>query len=177
MNFVKKTSLFTALLFFVIAAIGCATPPSQTMVDVDLIGDRTVKYLLLDPGQSAEDALVEELTGVEQGQEFHFAVRICDIGEDRREVNCQDTIVLEKVGMNPDPEDTSKVDAQREVTSLFWYDPITLYVAYMERPPGSDLVYRPHQPKLTKCRIDAHNVLQCVEQTQVADLLQFTEQM
>lgn len=152
---------------------GCTTPPVHTMVDADFIGDRTVKYMLLDPGRSRTDAATEE----DLPSEFHFSVRICDLGEDRQEINCEDSIVLRRVGLNPDPESHSTVDAQREVTNLFWYTSEILYVSYLERKRTTSFGDQQYvwEPRVQMCSIDEHNSLYCQPQQALNQILTITE--
>ncbi len=162
--------------FLVLVASACATPPTHTMVDADFVGDRTVKYMLLDPGRSGTAAVVDAATEEDLPAEFHFSVRICDIGDDRGETNCEDSIVLRRVGLNPDPEDQSVVDAKREVTNLFWYDAQTLYVSYMQRRQSESSFDQEYiwEPRVQMCSIGDQNDLRCHPQEGLNQILTIT---
>lgn len=162
---------FVAALALLTTATACSTPTTQTMVDADIIGDRTVKYMLLEPGRTAGEDAAARITGDEDVTEFHFTLRVCDIGDDHQETNCADSTVLRQVAMNPDPEDTSEVDARRSVTSVFWYDARTLYVGYLERPEDSMFDHRP-QPRVRMCRVSDDNHLDCFDQAAINELLE-----
>lgn len=158
-------------------ATGCATPPVHTMVDSDFVGDRTVKYMLLDPGQTRAQAVADAATEEDMPATFHFSVRICDIGEDRQEANCNDSVVLREVGLNPDPESTSRVEATREVTNLFWYDADTLYVSYMQRRKADSMFDQEYiwEPRVQMCSIGQQNTLNCYGQQALNQMLTITE--
>ena len=156
---------------------GCAVPSVHTMVDADFVGDRTVKYMLLDPGRTRGEAVAESISEDELPAEFHFSVRICDIGEDRREINCEDSVVLRRVGLNPDPEDHSVIDAKREVTNLFWYDTEILYVSYLERRLRESAFDEQYvwEPRVKMCAIGERNQLHCRPQEALNQMLTIVE--
>ena len=163
---------FAAALTIMGAMTACGTATTQTMVDADIIGDRTVKYMLLEPGRSGSEDAMRQITDTDV-TEFHFTLRVCDIGDDQQETNCADSKVLRQVAMNPDPEDTTDVDARRSVTTLFWYDAQTLYVGYLERPDTGDSIFdnRP-EPRVRMCHVDNDNQLHCSDQEGINQLLE-----
>ena len=156
-------------------APACATPTTQTLVEADFVGDKTVKYMLLEPGRTRAEAVVDA-TAETTVKQFHFSIRVCDIGSHGEETNCKDSIVLERVGLNPDPQSTALVDADRQVTNLFWYDPQTLYVSYMERRRATEFFDRDYiwEPWVQMCRVLDNNGLYCDYQDGINHLLVIT---
>lgn len=171
------TGALAGLALVIIAFSGCATPPVHTMVDADFVGDRTVKYMLLDPGRSRAVSAIDAATEEDLPSEFHFSVRICELGDNRQEINCEDSVVLRRVGLNPDPDDHSTVNAKREVTNLFWYDTEILYVSYLERRTRSTMGDQEYlwEPRVQMCAIGAGNELHCQPQQALNELLTITE--
>ncbi|MFW5968652.1 MAG: hypothetical protein ACOCV2_14095 [Persicimonas sp.] len=180
----------TGIIFVITATLyaGCVgVPPTRSMVNADFVGDRTAKYMLMEPGKSAEQEGVETAAkvmgaDVNESKVFHFVVRLCDM-EDQREVNCKDTTVLHNVDTDPNPEENEgeEMDADRRITDIFWYDPDTLYVSYIEAPSVGDdgdemgLTMMVPQPKVTMCRTEQDNTMRCSEQERIAEMLQVQE--
>lgn len=171
------------LLAGAFALIGCAsTPPTQSMVNADFVGDRTAKYMLLNPGKSEEQATFEFVNNmlsdedIESLEEYHFVVQLCDVQEDE-EVNCQETTVLENVTTSPNPGEDEEIVADRELTSIFWYDADTLFLSYLEDASLSagheaDMMAPGLQPKVTMCHARDDNTMRCSEEQEIADMLQ-----
>lgn len=182
MNFSKTYTLIAGITLAALVATGCVIPPSQTMVDTDVVGERTVEYILVDPlRQSVEEqeepGLFSILLASDQEREpnYNFAVRICDVGPDGQRANCETSDVLENVRL---PGETVQVEEEgdfaRQVSTVFWYDTNTLFIGYEDYRPGLQANFR---PRVQKCSIGAGNALVCSDQTAIDDKLEFTEEV
>ncbi len=181
---ISRTQTLIAMVVMVaMLAIGCVIPPAQTMVDTDFVGERTVEYLLVDPlRESVEDQEDPSFFSMllaadeERNPNYYFAVRICDVGTDGQQANCETSEVLRNVrlpgeSVEVDEEDD---DSARQVSTVFWYDAETLFVSYEDYVPGLQVSFR---PRVQKCSLVSGNRLECSDQHDLDDKLEFTEDL
>lgn len=186
MNLDRAQKFVAGSLLMVLAGCGMVgdPPPSETMVEQDVVGDRTVQYLLAEPGAEIGFGDAVEVVagdsddqGAEDEEEYNFLVRVCDIGADHQAANCENSTVLRSVGFGGGDEEGES--AERRVTTMFWYDADTLYIGYTEQPEVTDglssMVGGP-EPKLMKCSIRSDNRVDCSDQSEANDRLMFTEE-
>lgn len=176
----RTQGLIGLVLAVALLATGCALPPAQTMVDTDIVGERTVEYILIDPLREAHEEDPGLLTFLlaadeERNPNYNFAVRICDVGPDGQQANCDETEILQNVrlpGQSVELDEEEDDDFARQVSTVFWYDANTLYIGYEDYRPGLQANFR---PRVQKCYLRSGNDLSCVDQPELDNKLEFTE--
>ena len=89
MNLCKIISTLT-LIYICIALSGCVAPP-RILVSQDFIGERSVQYLMQKSGTTVAKNKEDKT------QLFNFYMRICNITDEGKESDCQETSILRNV--------------------------------------------------------------------------------
>ncbi len=181
-----------ALLVFGTLSVGCSTAPPErvpmtTQLTSEFVGERTVDYVLhwTDEVQVDEGFLAELMksmgldmtsTDEEDDEEIphHLGIQVCDV-VDGAQQNCNETRVLDFVLKTPTRSYQPRMDGVRRITNMFWFDSETLYISYLEYPEGEPKIRSNSTPKMKMCRMNDGNAMSCEDQTEFAELLQWTE--
>ena len=88
------TKMISALLITAACVMltGCFASP-KILVSQDFVGERSVQYVM--------QKTITTGGKKDKKQLFNFSVRICSVGSDGKQTDCQDTTVLENVQAKP----------------------------------------------------------------------------
>jgi hypothetical protein len=156
---------------------GCAllmsgeAPPKRRVTNIDYVGQQSVKYLVnkytatTKEQKSTKEVLESGEAETVQTTLYNLSVEICDIDANRDEANCDSTNVLQAINLTPpatssEEEEYVPVPNERYVTSLYWYNPQTLYVAYLDVGKNVREGSGP-TPRVKECTVQANNSLSC----------------
>lgn len=160
-----------------------------TQLSSEFVGDRTVDYVLhwtdelaAEPGffvgllESMGLEVIVTSSGDEPEEEMphHLGIQVCDV-VDGYQQDCNETRVLDFVLKTTTSDYYTRMDGTRRITNMFWFDAETLYISYLEYPQGERRNRSNSQPMTRMCRITEGNSMECEDQTEFAELLQWTE--
>ncbi len=151
-------------------------PPTKRVVNMDYVGQQSVKYLVNKYDATAANVETDASgdTDVEASQKtlYNISVEVCDLDANRDEANCKSTDVLRAVDLTGAATSDDEMTAanERRVTSLYWYDPQTLYVAYLN--VGSSVREGSGStPQVKECKVGSDNSMSCSSAGTVNDKL------
>lgn len=188
-------SIVGSLVVLVVAgtlSIGCSVAPPErvpmtTQLTSQFVGDRTVDYVLHwtdevqveDPGFFAEllKSMGLDVTSDDDEHEqevpHHLGIQVCDV-VDGHQSDCNETRVLDFILKTPTSEYERRMDGTRQITDMFWFDAETLYISYLEYEDGQPKIRRNSTPMVRMCRMTDGNAMECEDQTELSDMLQWT---
>jgi hypothetical protein len=146
-------------------------PPTRRVVNIDYVGQQSVKYLVnrytatAKEQQNVKETLEEGEAETVQKTLYNLSVEICDIDANRNEAKCDSTNVLQAINLaspatTEEEDEVVPVSNERRVTNLYWYDAKTLYVAYLNVGQNVRKGSGP-TPRIKECTVQADNSLAC----------------
>jgi hypothetical protein len=190
MNSTLRKLTLCLIVSFGLSVVGCAgfQEPKKQIQNVDYVGDQSVTYLsdsatVLTSGSSGKSkGKSKSKSGSKSGSKagaylFDLSIEVCDITDNRERTNCNTSPALETATLSRTYTGPKGIRVN-QITNLFWYDPKTLYISYMQEPSmgadsttealgdatgiktGSKDSFKPH---VRRCRLDEQNNLDCKE--------------